>query len=324
MVKKYVQFAIFLFETGYSFKQKNFHLKKNSSLTVYDDRIFQFINPDFDIENWADDCHFTEGPVWNKKGFYLFSDIPQNLVYQLYPGTSKQIFLNDSGCTNNKNINLSEQIGSNGLAYDDKENLFICQHGNGAIIQYSDGVIKPLITTYDGKRFNSPNDIVVHPNGKIFFSDPPYGLKDQQLQPGKAQPLAGVYCWTDGEVKLICDHYKYPNGVCLSPDNKSLFICSNKPLENFISEYDAETFELKGKILNENSDGIKCDQFYNLWLCTKEGIIIIDKDGIRLGKIYLSAIPANCCWGGATLSDLFLTARQHIFWIKDLHKKGSN
>jgi len=301
-------------------------LEKNPSLTVYDEHIFQFINPDFEIENLVNDCRFTEGPVWNKKGFYLFSDIPQNVVYQLYPGASKQIFLNHSG-TNNKKPNLSEQIGSNGLAYDDRENLFICQHGDGAVIQYIDGVIKPLITEYQGKRFNSPNDIVVHPNGKIFFSDPPYGLKDQQLQPANAQLLAGVYCWMEGEIKLICDHYKYPNGVCLSPGYRSLFICSNKPSENFITEYDAETFELKRKILNENSDGIKSDPFYNLWLCTKEGIVIIDKEGKRLGKISLPTIPANCCWGGLSSSDLFITARQNIFCIKDLllaNKKSSN
>ncbi|MDQ3682274.1 MAG: SMP-30/gluconolactonase/LRE family protein, partial [Bacteroidota bacterium] len=136
-------------------------MKIHPSLTVYDKRIFQFINPNFKIENWLNDCHFTEGPVWNKKGFYLFSDIPRNLIYQLYPAATKQIFLNNSGCTNNKNLNLSEHIGSNGLAYDEKENLFICQHGNGAIVQYTDGVIKPLITEYKGKRFNSPNDIVV-------------------------------------------------------------------------------------------------------------------------------------------------------------------
>ena len=293
-------------------------MKKNPSLTVYNERIFQFINPDFEIENWVDDCRFTEGPVWNKKGFYLFSDIPQNLVYQLYPGASKQVFLNNSGFTNNKNSNLSEQIGSNGLAYDDKENLFICQHGNGAIIQYIDGVIKSLVTEYKGKRFSSPNDIVVHPQGKIFFSDPPYGLKDQQLQPEKAQPLAGVYCLMEGEIKLICDHYRYPNGVCLSPDFTSLFICSNKPFENFISEYDTENFELRRKFLNENSDGIKSDSFYNLWLCTKEGVIIIDKEGNRLGKISLSTIPANCCWGGPSFSDLFITARQNILCIKEI------
>ncbi len=297
---------------------ENSHLKKNSLLTIYDERIFQYINLDFEIEKWVDDCQFTEGPVWNKNGFYLFSDIPQNLVYQLHPGASKQIFLNNSGYVSKKNSNLSEQIGSNGLAYDNKENLFICQHGNGAVVQYTDGVIHSLVTEYNGKRFNSPNDIVVHPNDSIFFTDPPYGLKDQQLQPENAQPIAGIYCWRNSEVKLICDHYKYPNGVCLSPDFKSLFISSNKPFENFITEYDAETFKLREKILNESGDGIKCDRYYNLWLCTKEGIIIIDKKGKRLGKISLPTIPANCCWGGPLLSDLFITARQNIFCIKEL------
>ncbi|MFN2437764.1 MAG: SMP-30/gluconolactonase/LRE family protein [Chitinophagaceae bacterium] len=292
-------------------------MKKNPSLTIYDDCILEFINPGFQMEKWVDDCQFTEGPVWNKNGFYLFSDIPKNIIYQFYPGASKQIFLNHSGA-NREDSSLSEQIGSNGLAYDDKENLFICQHGNGAVIQYTDGVIKPLITEYQGKRFNSPNDIVVHPNDKIFFSDPPYGLKDQQLQPENAQPLAGIYCWNKGETKLICDLYKYPNGVCLSPDLKSLFICSNKPFENFITEYDTKTLALNRKFAYENSDGIKCDPFHNLWLCAKEGIIIIDSQGKRLGKISLQTIPANCCWGGIGLTDLFITARENIFCIKNL------
>ncbi len=301
-------------------------MKINPSLTVYDKSIFRFINPDFEIEKWVEDCDFTEGPVWNKKGFYLFSDIPRNLVYQLLPGLPKQIFLKNSGCTISDHLNLSEQIGSNGLAYDEDENLFICQHGDGAVAQYTNGGIKPLINKYQGKRFNSPNDIIVDQAGKIFFTDPPYGLKDQQLQPQNAQPLAGVYCWLQGEIKLICDDYNYPNGVCLSPDFKNLFICSNKLFENFISVYDIETFELQRKIPNENSDGIKCDQFNNLWLCTKEGIIITDKEGKRLGKISLPTIPANCCWGGAGFEDLFITARQNIFCIKELlaNKKSSN
>ncbi len=192
-------------------------MKKNPSLTLYDERLSALINPGFNLENWVDDCHFTEGPVWNENGFYLFSDIPQNHVYQIYPGKKKEVFINNSGYDDNKTADLSEQVGSNGLAYDSKANLFICQHGNGAIMQYADGVMKPLTTEFKGKRFNSPNDIVIHPNGTVFFTDPPYGLKDQQLQPENAQPAAGVYCWRKGELNLLSDQYKYPNGVWLSP-----------------------------------------------------------------------------------------------------------
>jgi gluconolactonase len=168
------------------------------------------------------------------------------------------------------------------------------------------------------RPFNSPNDIVVHQDGTLFFSDPPYGLKEQKLQPQNFQSLAAIYCWRGGKLTLVTDRYQYPNGVCLSPDEKSLYTCSNKLFENFILEFDAATLEFKREVAKENSDGIKCDGKGNLYLCTKEGIIIINTKGERLAKINLETIPANACWGGAQLNDLFITARNNIFLIKNL------
>ncbi len=290
------------------------------SLMVYHRDAYRFINPDFEIELLKDDCSFSEGPVWNGEGFYLFSDIPENVIVKIEPGKGAEVYLQQSGCTEGNQRLLAEQVGSNGLAYDAEGRLLICQHGNGAVAQYEHGVLKPLIATYEGRPFNSPNDIVAHPGGTVFFSDPPYGLKNQQLQPEVNQPVAGIYGWRDGDLKLISRQYEYPNGVCLSPDGRSLFTCSTKPFEAFVMEFDTATWDFKRNVANENSDGIKCDRMGNLYLCTKEGVVIIDNEGRRLARISLDTIPANCCWGGAVGNDLFITARQNIFLIRNLQK----
>ena len=179
--------------------------------------------------------------MWNNEGFYLFSDIPANVIYKIADGKPKEVYLEQSGFTPGNTRSLAEQIGSNGLAYDKDGNLLVCQHGNGAVALFDGTFLKPYITMFEGKPFNSPNDIVAHPNGRFFFSDPPYGLKDQKLNEAQGQNKAGVYCVRAGNIKLVTDQYQFPNGVCLSPDAKSLFTCSNKPFEAVVREWDAET-----------------------------------------------------------------------------------
>lgn len=290
------------------------------ALTIFDEAVYQFINPDFELKTLDRTCRFSEGPVWNSNGFYLFSDIPQNIIYKISDSGNKEVFIAQSGCAPGNTRDLAEQIGSNGLAYDNKGNLLVCQHGNGAVALYDGTFLKPHITEYKGKPFNSPNDIVAHPDGSIFFSDPPYGLKDQKLNGEQGQRTACVYAWRDGDLKIITDRYQYPNGVCLSPDTKSLFTCSNKPFEAAVLEWDVETLQLKRQVAAENGDGIKCDRFGNLYLCNKEGILILNKDGKRLGLIKLETVPANGCWGGRDGHDFFITARQNIFLIPALQK----
>jgi gluconolactonase len=165
----------------------------NPALTVYDDAILQFINNNFDIELLADDCLFTEGPLWNINGFYLFSDITGNCVYKITAGQEKEIFISNSGAENLQDGDLKpDQIGSNALAYDKDENLLVCRHGSHEIAKWDGEKLNSFIAAYEGKPFNSPNDLIVDNNGRIFFSDPPYGLKDGKLNPEKFQPLGGV------------------------------------------------------------------------------------------------------------------------------------
>lgn len=290
------------------------------ALSIYRPELTDIINTAFEIELLDDSCSFSEGPVWNKEGYYLFSDIPLNGIYKIAPGQSKQKHIVASGCTLLDTTFLSEQVGSNGLTYDRNGNLLVCQHGNGAIGMYDGKEVQPFITSYNAKRFNSPNDIVVHSNGTVYFTDPPYGLKDQKLVPQSFQPLAGLYAWHNGELTLIEDNLQYPNGVCLSPDENVLYCCSSKPFEKVVLAFNTQSGKFIKLVAQENSDGLKCDPHGNLYLCSKEGILILDAEGNRLGKIELPTIPANACWGGPDGSDFLITARQNIFLIRQFLK----
>ena len=295
----------------------------NPALTLYSDAALHFINPDFCIEKLDGRCQFSEGPVWSPKGFYLFSDIPANTVYKIVPGEKKEVYIAGSGGQLRDSSKLSDQIGSNGLAYNATGDLYLCQHGSGAVAKYCDSELKSLLDGFEGRPFNSPNDIVVHGDGTLYFSDPPYGLKDQQLNSEIGQDRAAFYSYKNGKLIPFCTEFRYPNGLCLSPDETSLYLGSSKPFERFVLEYDAATLERKGLVAEENCDGIKCDRVGNLYLCTKEGIVILTTAGERLAMIELETVPANCCWGGAEGTDLFITARQHLFLIRNLHKTNA-
>ena len=293
----------------------------NPSLIITNQSILNSINPDFQILTLDNKCLFTEGPVWNKDGYYLFSDIPANVIYRIAEGRKKEVYIANSGTDNPDDPDIKkDQAGSNALAYTADGTLLICQHGSHGIAQFNGDKVTPYISDFLGRPFNSPNDFIIHSDGRIYFSDPPYGLKDGKLNPSKYQPLAGVYCWKNGKLELICDKYQYPNGVCFSPDEKTLYICSNKPFEKFVSEYDPNTNKFRKILIEETSDGIECDRLGNIYLCNKDGIIICNAGGERLAQIQLPTIPANICWGGENGNDLFVTARQNIFLIKNLQK----
>lgn len=290
-----------------------------TSLHVFDEEIFHFINPDFAIETLSNDCLFTEGPVWSEEGFYLFSDITANVVYKLEPGKRKEVYISQSGTENENDEDLKPgQAGSDGLAYDNEGNLLVCRHGSHMLARWENNRLQPLATSFEGRPLNSPNDLVVDEKGRVFFSDPPYGLKEAKPNPEKFQQAARVYCYDRGELNVICDKYQYPNGVCITPDKKFLYICSTKPFEKFISVYDLATLQFQNVLAEENSDGIKCDRNGNVFLSSNEGILILNRGGRRLGLISFATVPANHCFGGEEKKDLFVTARENVFWIKNL------
>ncbi|MFL5740364.1 MAG: SMP-30/gluconolactonase/LRE family protein [Flavisolibacter sp.] len=291
------------------------------SLKVYQQTVFDFIRKDFEIELLSGDCQFTEGPVWNPDGFYLFSDITGNCIFKITEEKNREVFLANSGTDHPNDPDLKPgQEGSNALAYDKEGQLLVCRHGSHDMARYDGKSLHSFINSYEGRPLNSPNDLILHEDGRIYFSDPPYGLKDGKLNPKKFQSLAGVYCWKEGSLQLVSKQYQYPNGVCLSPDLQTLYICSNKPYEKFVSTFDTATNRFKKIFAEETSDGIECDGAGNIYLCNTDGIIILDRKGERMALISLPTIPANICWGGKDLNDLFITARQNVFLIRDLQK----
>jgi len=293
------------------------------SLTLYSQEAKEYISTDFEISVLASDCLFTEGPVWNPSGYYLFSDITANCIYRIDESGTKQVYLANSGTDDVNDPYLkSDQAGSNGLGYDVNGDLLICRHGKHELARYNGHSLEAVVNRFDGNLLNSPNDLIVHSNGTVYFSDPPYGLKDGKLNPEVFQKHAGVYCYRQGTLQLICDRYQYPNGVCLSPDEALLYICSNKSFENFISVYDTISHRLVQVLEGENSDGIEIDRHGNLYLCSREGLIVLNREGKRLARIELPAIPANVCWGGKERRDVLITAREYVILIRGFRRQG--
>lgn len=288
------------------------------SVTVYDEQVKEYINVDFELKILANDNQFTEGPVWSNEGFYLYSDIPANKVYKIIPGQNKETFIEKSGCSDVTEFLKPDQIGSNALAWY-QDSLLVCQHGDHGIAKWLDHTLQPFINSYNNRPFNSPNDLIIHSDGRIFFSDPPYGLKEGKLNPERFQPVAGVYCWQEGNLILINDQYQYPNGVCLSPDEKKLYACSNKPFERFVTEFNTETLQFR-VLCEENGDGIETDPAGNIYLCSNDGIVIVTPQGKRMALIKFETIPSNLCWGGTSNKDLFITSRQNVFLIENFLK----
>jgi gluconolactonase len=285
------------------------------AITIYDNEASAF--RDIKIERIVTGFQFTEGPVWHPDEYLLFSDIPANVIWQLYPDGIVRDYMDNSGFLGNDTSLLSDMIGSNGLALDAQNNLVICQHGNHAIGKLDKtGVVSVLTSRYQYRPYNSPNDLVIHSDGSIYFSDPPYGLKDQVLHPDIFQPVAGVYRYKDEKVSLICDKFQYPNGICLSPDESYLYICSNRPGEASVWRYHLSgTGEVKEDqiIAEANADGIKTDKKGNLFLCTDDGILILSAQGKKLALLSLPESPANIAWVKPGYTQLYITARSSIY-----------
>jgi gluconolactonase len=271
---------------------------------IYDTDVAVFAN--LETEKMASGFQFTEGPVWHHNGFLLFSDTPANKVYRLFPGHPPAVFIDNSGYTGTDMSLLSDMIGSNGLAWDG-ERLIICQHGNHAIACLDiNNRLHILTNNYNGRPFNSPNDLAISTDGSIYFTDPPYGLKNQVLHPAFFQSSAGLY--------------RYYNGVCFSPDEEFLYTGSNHPDEPFIWRLTlSENGEIKNQslLIEHNADGIKTDEQGRIFLATNEGILIVSPEGKKLALLALPEIPSNLAWGGRNGKELYVTARSSVYRIRN-------
>lgn len=298
---------------------------------VYEDPAFEkLLSKDAKIEVLASGFDWSEGPVWVKEGGYLlFSDVPKNKVYKWDEKEGLSVFLEPSGYTG-RGV-YSDEPGSNGLIIDNKGRLVSCEHGDRRIsaMPLNVGGKITLADNFEGKRFNSPNDLVQHSNGDYYFTDPPYGLMKKHEDPTREIPQFGVYrIHKDGKVTMQVSDLSRPNGLAFSPDGKILYVAQSDPEKSIWMAYplDASGNAGRGKLIYDATpmgkrgmpglpDGLKIDKDGNLWSSGPGGMLIISPTGKLLGRIEMGELTSNCAWGNDG-STLYMTVDGYVCRIK--------
>jgi gluconolactonase len=300
-----------------------------------DPKFDELIPKDAKIEVLAGGFKWTEGPVWVKDGGYLlFSDIPNNVVRKWSPKDGLKEFLKPSGYTGGAKFDGGEP-GSNGLAIDKSGSLILCQHGDRRVARLTkDGKFETLADKYMGKRFNSPNDLVYHPNGDLYFTDPPYGLPKWDKDPAKELDFQGVYrLKPNGEVTLLTKEMSRPNGIGLSPDARTLYVANSDPDKAIWMAFPVKedgtlgpgkqlhdaTADVKASPNKGLPDGLKVDQKGNVFATAVNGVYVLSPEGKFLGRIITNDKTANCAFGddGTTL---YMTVNDKIARVKTTTK----
>jgi len=217
--------------------------------------------------------------------------------------------------------------GSNGLAVDAKGSLVLCQHGERRIARLEkDGSFTALADRFEGKRFNSPNDLVIAKSGTIYFTDPPYGLKKGSA--AAELDFHGIYAIESaGSVKLIDKSVRFPNGIALSPDEKTLYVAVSDPQDTRVIAYDLAAAKPEARVIfnaqplksperKGGCDGLKVDAQGNIWTTGPGGVLILDAKGRHLGTILTGQATANCAWGGEARDTLYITADMFLLRVK--------
>src|SRR5687768_5984176 len=296
-----------------------------------DPAIDKLLAPHATIEKLARGFEWSEGPVWIKRGGYLlFSDVPNNIVYKWTPGLGTTEFLFPSGYTGEKK--RGGEPGSNGLTLDNQGRLVLAQHGDRQVGRLEKGgKVKPLAQFYKGRRFNSPNDLVYHSNGSLYFTDPPDGLEKNNADPAKELNFNGVYRLTPkGQVELIVSELSFPNGIALSPDESTLYVAISDPKRPVIMAYslagdgkawNGRVFFNAASLMEGRKglpDGLKVDKQGNLWATGPGGVLVISPEGKHLGTINTGEATANCAFGGRDGSMLYITADMFLCRVQTL------
>jgi gluconolactonase len=289
------------------------------------ERFWNVVSREAVAEKIGIDFQFTEGPAWHPDGTLLFSDIPAGTIY-MWDGKKYEEFRNPSN-------------HSNGLLVEPDGSVLACEHESRSITRYSPkGELTTLAERYNGRRFNSPNDLCRSSRGVIYFTDPPWGLNGLNEDPEKELPFNGVYMLKNGEVTLLDSTLSWPNGIDLSPDERYLYVA------NFEGSPDSdpegwEVFWMRYKLDMEGNvvegsrffqamdlslpggpDGMKVDKNGNLFVTGPGGILVIDPSGEHLGTIGLPVPPANLAFGPGQ-NTLYVTARDLLIRIRLQERK---
>ncbi len=281
----------------------------DKSVVVANEDFLKLINPDAALETVAGSFAFTEGPVWSADGYLYFSDIPAGIIRKW--SAAEGI------------VEVNKRSGNaNGLTIDNDGRLLACEHGNRRLTATDkDGKVTVLASKYQGKRLNSPNDVVVKSNGSIYFTDPPYGVIDENRE----LDFQGIYMVdTDGKLRLLNKEMKCPNGLAFSPDEKILYVVDSSDRMHI------KVFDVKEDGSIDNSrifasfdrkatgppDGMRIDIQGNVWTSGPGGIWVFNKNGVLLGRIMVPQITANCAWGDDDGKTLYITASTSVYRIR--------
>lgn len=297
----------------------------------------KLIAPDAKIEKLAGGFEWSEGPVWDKKtGTLLFSDVPRNVVFQWREGVGTRDYLYPSGFTGPRaREGVDREQGANGLTFDARGRLVLCQHGDRRVARLENGRFHTLAEYYQHRRFNSPNDLVYAANGDLYFTDPPYGLPRDPDNPnrllGQELLFSGVYLLrSSGEVVCLTKELTFPNGVALSPRGKILYVAVSDPQNPVIMSYPVRDdgtldrgvvfFDAKPLLSGRKGlpDGLKVDYQGNVFATGPGGVLVLSPAGKLLGIINTGEATANCAFGNADGSMLYMTADMYLCRIRTL------
>jgi gluconolactonase len=280
------------------------------------------------IEVLADGFLWSEGPAWDRSaGRLLFSDVKANTVHAWSEAKGLSVFLKPSGYTGSEPYPGPEP-GSNGLAFDPQGRLVLCQHGERRLARFEAGRFVTLVERADGKRFNSPNDLVFARDGSIYFTDPPYGLPKTFEDPGREMGFNGVYRLApDGRVSVLVKDLRAPNGIGLSPDGRTLYVAQSDPDRPVLMAYEvlADGSVAGGRLFFDAAplkkagpglpDGLKVDRDGNVFATGPGGILVLSPKGEHLGTI-LTGVPTANCGFGDDGSTLYITANDMLCRVR--------
>ena len=295
-------------------------------ITRVDAALDAIVPVDARLEKVAGGFEFTEGPVWTRDGALLFSSPNTNVIYRWTPAGRVDVHRAKSGYTG-ADIGDYHQPGSNGLTFDADGRLTMCQHGNRRIVRVEPhGNITVMADQFEGRRLNSPNDLVYRSDGTLFFTDPPFGLPAVYDDPRKELPFSGVFRVRDGKVGLVTDELFGPNGLAFSPDKRYLYVGNWDNARSVVMRYeldldghttDATLFhDMTGAPGEDSIDGIKVDQAGNVFVCGPGGVWVLSPEGRHLGTIVLPESPHNLAWGDDDGRTLYVTALTSIYRMR--------
>lgn len=340
-----IQLAVFGANGPISYSPENFIWIKSATLDFYkqpsagivrdaggrierlDPALDSIVPAGTKLEKLADGFLFTEGPVWVREGGYLlFSDPNNNVIYRWTPDGNISVFRTHSGYSG-MDIGEYGQPGSNGLTLDKQGRVTINQHGNRRVVRLEkNGQVTVLADRFEGKRLNSPNDLVYKSDGSLYFTDPPFGLPKFFDDPRKETPFSGVYRVKDGKVTLLTKELSGPNGLAFSPDEKYFYLDNWDEKRKIVMRYEVQPdgtlangmvfFDMTSAPGEDALDGLKVDEKGNLYVSGPGGVWILSPEGKHLGTIFGPEHPHNFAWGDEDGKTLYLCARTGLYRIR--------